>query len=142
MVIRSSSSHRHVVRLADCCVARGVIGLDAVVMLVCSCYAEWLMLVRGESTRGRMSKYGVRHVTVRVYVVMLAWFEFGKRDSLESLRWISLRWISSRLGTDLNYSTRHPHVTVGSVAAISLSLSSTVLLGFWLVGVGPTSRFE
>ena len=59
-------------------------------------------------------------VTVRVYVVMLAWFEFGKRDSLESLRWISLRWISSRLGTDLNYSTRHPHVTVGSVAAISL----------------------
>ena len=134
MVIRSSSSHRHVVRLADCCVARGVIGLDAVVMLVCSCYAEWLMLVRGESTRGRMSKYGGRHVTVRVYVVMLAWFEFGKRDSLESLR-----WISSRLGTDLNYSTRHPHVTV---AAISLSLSSTVLLGFWLVGVGPTSRFE
>ena len=76
-------------------------------------------------------------VTVRVYVVMLAWFEFGKRDSLESLR-----WISSRLGTDLNYSTRHPHVTVGSVAAISLSLSSTVLLGFWLVVVGPTSRFE
>ena len=76
-------------------------------------------------------------VTVRVYVVMLAWFEFGKRDSLESLR-----WISSRLGTDLNYSTRHPHVTVGSVAAISLSLSSTVLLGFWLGGVGPTSRFE
>ena len=137
MVIRSSSSHRHVVRLADCCVARGVIGLDAVVMLVCSCYAEWVMLVRGESTRGRMSKYGGRHVTVRVYVVMLAWFEFGKRDSLESLR-----WISSRLGTDLNYSTRHPHVTVGSVAAISLSLSSTVLLGFWLVGVGPTSRFE
>ena len=137
MVIRSSSSHRHVVRLADCCVARGVIGLDAVVMLVCSCYAEWLMLVRGESTRGRMSKYGGRHVTVRVYVVMLAWFEFGKRDSLESLR-----WISSRLGTDLNYSTRHPHVTVGSVAAISPSLSSTVLLGFWLVGVGPTSRFE
>ena len=137
MVIRSSSSHRHVVRLADCCVARGVIGLDAVVMLVCSCYAEWLMLVRGESTRGRMSKYGGRHVTVRVYVVMLAWFEFGKRDSLESLR-----WISSRLGTDLNYSTRHPHVTVGSVAAISLSLGSTVLLGFWLVGVGPTSRFE
>ena len=115
MAIRSSSSHRHVVRLADCCVARGVIGLDAVVMLVCSCYAEWLMLVRGESTRGRMSKYGGRHVTVRVYVVMLAWFEFGKRDSLESLR-----WISSRLGTDLNYSTRHPHVTVGSVAAISL----------------------
>ena len=137
MVIRSSSSHRHVVRLADCCVARGVIGLDAVVMLVCSCYAEWVMLVRGESTRGRMSKYGGRHVTVRVYVVMLAWFEFGKRDSLESLR-----WISSRLGTDLNYSTRHPHVTVGSVAAISLSLSSTVLLGFWLVGVGLTSRFE
>ena len=127
MVIRSSSSHRHVVRLADCCVARGVIGLDAVVMLVCSCYAEWLMLVRGESTRGRMSKYGGRHVTVRVYVVMLAWFEFGKRDSLESLR-----WISSRLGTDLNYSTRHPHVTVGSVAAISLCLVQPFSLAFGL----------
>ena len=74
-----------------------------------------------------MSKYGGRHVTVRVYVVMLAWFEFGKRDSLGSLR-----WISSRLGTDLNYSTRHPHVTVGSVAAISLCLVLPFSLAFGL----------
>ena len=70
---------------------------------------------------------GEQCVTVRVYVVMLAWFEFGKRDSLESLR-----WISSRLGTDLNYSTRHPHVTVGSVAAISLCLVQPFSLAFGL----------
>ena len=53
-MIRSLHFLWHDVLLADCCVGRCEIGLDVVVMLVCSCYAGLqLAFVVSDSTRGR-----------------------------------------------------------------------------------------